>query len=144
MFGKIPHENPRDAVDDFGRTKLHSSANNGIIATVKNLLDEGIDINTQDDIGWTALHFAAQNNHFKTIEILLEYHADPNIYDKQGNGPLWTAAMNVKNGNCQAIIALLSANADPDHANHHGRTPRYIAKTLGDGIDEAFARYAGK
>lgn len=142
MLGKITDEKLRNVVDEFGRTKLHHAANNGIVATVKKLLDEGIDINAQDDIGWTALHFAAQNNHFKTIELLLEYKANPNIHDKQGNGPLWTAAMNVKNGNCQAVISLLNANANPGHENHHGRTPRYIAKTIGDGLEEAFKTYS--
>lgn len=142
MPGRITHENPRDAVDELGRTKLHFAANNGILATVKKLLDAGIDVDAQDDIGWTALHFAAQNNHFKTIELLLEYKANPNIHDKQGNGPLWTAGMNVKNGNCQAVISLLKANADPNYKNHHGRTPQYIAKTIGDGLEEAFLSYS--
>ena len=139
MLGKIQSENPRDAVDDLGRTKLHFAANNGSVATVKKLLGDGIDINAQDDIGWTALHFASQNNHFKTMALLLEYNADPNLHDKQGNGPLWTAAMHVKKGDCQGVITLLKANANPDHENHHGRTPRYIAKTIGDGLEEAFA-----
>jgi len=144
MPGKIPGENPRDAVDDLGRTKLHYAANNGVVTIVKKLLDEGIDIDAQDDIGWTALHFASQNNHFKTIDLLLEYKANPNIHDKQGNGPLWTAGMNVKNGDCQAIISLLKADAEPTHENHHGRTPVYIAKTIGDGLEKAFAIYTKK
>jgi ankyrin repeat protein len=144
MLGKLQSENPHDAVDDLGRTKLHFAANNGVVATVKKWLDQGIDINARDDIGWTALHFAAQNNHFKTIDLLLEYKADPNIHDKQGNGPLWTAAMNVKGGNCQAVIALLKANANPDHKNHHGRTPRYLAKSVGDGLEEAFNNIPSK
>jgi len=143
MTGRIPSENPRDAVDELGRTKLHYAANNGILKTVKKLLDEGIDVNAQDDIGWTALHFAAQNNHFKTIELLLEYKANPNLHDKQGNGPLWTAGMNIK-GNCQGVISLLKAHANPNHKNHHGRTPLYIAKTIGDGLEEAFSPYVNK
>ena len=139
MPGIVPHENPRDVVDDSGRTKLHYAANNGILLSVKKLLDEGIDINAQDNIGWTALHFAAQNNHFKTIDLLLEYEANPNIHDKQGNGPLWTAGMNVKKGNCQGVLSLLKANANPNHKNHHGRCPQYIAKTIGDGLEKVFA-----
>lgn len=137
MLGKIPHENPRDAVDEFGRNKLHYAANNGISMTVKKLIDEGIDIDAQDNNGWTALHFASQNNHFDTIDLLLENNANPNIHDKQGNGPLWTAAMSA-NGKCQGVISLLKAKADPSHKNHHGRTPHYIANSLKSGLIAAF------
>lgn len=137
MMGKIPHENPLDAVDEFGRNKLHYAANNGISMTVKKLIDQGIDINAQDNNGWTALHFASQNNHFDTIDLLLENNANPNIHDKQGNGPLWTAAMSA-NGKCQGVISLLKAKADPNHKNHHGRTPHYIANFLKTGLVEVF------
>lgn len=141
MLGRVPHDHHHDSVDEYGRNKLHYAANNGNLVSVKKLLDEGMNIDAQDNIGWTALHFAAQNNQFKTIDLLLEYKANPNIHDKQGNGPLWTAGMNVKNGNCHGVISLLNANANPNHSNHHGRSPLYIAKTKGDGLEEAFAIY---
>ncbi|MCW8899826.1 MAG: ankyrin repeat domain-containing protein [Gammaproteobacteria bacterium] len=142
--GRVVHDDLLYSIDEFGRNKLHYAANNGNLVSVTKLLGEGINIDAQDDIGWTALHFAAQNNHFKTIELLLEYKANPNIHDKQGNGPLWTAGMNVKKGNYQAVVALLKAKANPNHSNHHGRSPLYIAKTMGDGLEEAFAKYAMK
>lgn len=137
----IKHE--RDVTDEFGRNKLHYAANNGSALLVLKLLDEGIDINAQDNNGWTALHFAAQNSHFAVIDILLKHKANPNLHDKQGNGPLWVAAMNVKEKH-HAVIALLSAKADPDHANHHGRSPMYIAKTLKNGLEEVFSPFVNK
>ena len=137
MLAKIPHENPRDAVDEFGRNKLHYAANNGDSMIVKKLIDEGIDIDAQDNNDWTALHFASQNNHFDTIDLLLENKANPNIHDNQGNGPLWIAAMNA-NGKCEGVFSLLKAKADPNHKNHHGRTPHYIANSLKSGLIEAF------
>lgn len=144
ILGRVPNENPHDFVDEFGRNKLHYAANNGVAMIVKKLIDEGIDINAQDNNGWTALHFASQNNHFDTINLLLENKADPNIHDKQGNGPLWIAGINVKNGDCAGIISLLKSHADPEHKNNHGRSPQYIAKTIGAGLEDAFAPYTNK
>ena len=138
-----PYKNPRDEVDEFGRNKLHHASNNGVVLTVKKLLDEGIDIDAQDVNGWTALHFAAQNNHFKTLDLLLEYNANPNIHDKQGNGPLWTASIHA-NGKCQGVLSLLKAQADPHHKNKHGRSPVYITKTMQNGLEEAFAPYVNQ
>lgn len=143
MAGKIPYNNPRDVVDEFGRNKLHYAANNGVLLIVKKLLDEGIDINAKDNNGWTALHFASQNNHFKTIELLLEYKADPNIHDKQGNGPLWTASMHAK-GDYHGILSLLKSHADPNHKNKHGRSPLYMANALDHGLEDVFAPYVNK
>ena len=114
MPGRIPHENSRDAVDEFGRNKLHYAANNGDSITVKSLIDQGVDIDVQDNNAWAALHFASQNNHFDTIALLLENNANPNVHDNQGNGPLWTAAMNA-NGKCQGVSLLLKAQANPEH-----------------------------
>lgn len=142
-IGRAPYDNPCDDVDEFGRNKLHYAANNGVLLTVKKLLDKGIDINTQDNNGWTALHFAAQNNHFKTLNILLENKADPNIHDKQGNSPLWTASMQ-SHGKCQGVVLLLKSHANPTHKNKHGRTPQYIVKSIDNGLVEAFAPYVNK
>ena len=140
---RVPYQNTRDVVDELGRTKLHYAANNGAYETVKKLLDEGIDIDAQDNIGWTALHFAAQNNHFKTIDCLLEYKANPNLHDKKGNNPLWTAVMNAK-GNNKGVVALLKSHTDINHKNNHGRSPLYMAKTLGYEMEKAFAPYIHK
>ncbi len=142
-LGRAPYGNPRDNVDEFGRNKLHYAANNGVLLSVKKLLDDGINIDAKDNNGWTSLHFASQNNHFKTIDLLLKYKADPNIYDEQGNGPLWIAAMHAK-GKCDGVISLLKSHANPDHKNKHGRSPVYIANSFKNGLVEAFASYVNK
>lgn len=134
-------ESSREKVDEFGRNILHYAANNGALLTVKKLLLDGFDINSQDNNGWTALHFAAQNNHFQVIKLLLENKANPNIHDNQGNGALWTAAMHA-NGKYESILLLLKANADPNHKNKYGRSPVYMTNALDRGLAKVFAPYA--
>ena len=138
---RAPFENPRDTLDELGRSKLHYASNNGSSLLVLQLINDGIDINAQDTIGWTPLHFAAQNSHFAIIDLLLEYNANPNLHDKQGNGPLWVATMNAKKSS-HGVESLLKAEANPNHKNHHGRTPLYIANTIKSELKEVFESYA--
>lgn len=140
-MAQAPYEKKQGFVDEFGRNKLHYAANNGSYHIVRKLLSEGVDVDFQDDNGWTALHFAAQNNHFQIIDLLLEYKADPNLHDKQGNGPLWTAAVHAS-GKYHGILSLLKAHANPNHKNHHGRSPLYMATSIDHGMEDVFAPYA--
>ena len=137
---RAPIENPRDSLDELERSKLHYAANNGSSLLVLQLINDGIDINAQDAIGWTPLHFAAQNSHFAIIDLLLEYNANPNLHDKQGNGPLWIAAMSILKSS-HGVESLLKTGANPDHKNHHGRTPFYIANTIKKELKEVFEFY---
>ena len=138
MPGNIPKNNRHEAVDEFGRTKLHIAANNGAYHVMREMLnEEGININVKDNNGWTALHFAAQSNHFEIIDLLLENKADPNLHDNQGNGPLWIAAMNA-NGKYHGILSLLKSHADPNHKNKYGRSPFYIANSIDHGLEDIF------
>lgn len=143
MLGKTHLKNSHDDIDEFGRNKLHHVANNGAYHVLREMLSECVDVNAQDNNGWTALHFAAQSSHFETIDLLLEYKADPNIHDKQGNGPLWTAAMNA-NGKYHGVLSLLKAHADPFHKNKYGRSPQYIANLIDHGLEEVFIPFADK
>lgn len=142
-MNKVLSDNSSDVVDGFGRNKLHYASNNGVLLTVKKLLEGGIVVDAQDNNGWTALHFASQNNHFKTIELLLENKANPNIHDKQGNGPLWTASMHAK-GKCEGVLFLLKSHANPNHKNKHGRSPIYIVNRLKNRLGKAFEPYLNK
>jgi len=143
MSINVPYQNSRDNVDEFGRNKLHYAANNGSSLLLKNLINQGIDIDAQDNNGWTALHFAAQNSHFDVIDLLIENKANINIVDKQGNGPLWTASMNAK-GDYRGVLSLLKSGANPNYENIHGRSPISIAKSLPQGLLECFAPYVKK
>ncbi len=146
MLSKKPNKNSHDTVDQFGRNKLHLAANIGSYHVMRQLLDEGINVNVQDNNGWTALHFAAQSNHFEIIDLLLEYKADSNLHDKQGNGPLWTATINA-NGKFHGVLSLLKAHANLNHKNKYGRSPLYISNSIDHGLENVFIPFentAGK
>ena len=60
---------------------LATAARQGDVATVKTLLDEGVDVNTKFRYGATALSFAADHGHLEVVKLLLERGADVNVKD---------------------------------------------------------------
>jgi hypothetical protein len=60
---------------------LSEAARKGDTATVKKLLDEGVDVNTKFRYGATALSYACDRGHVDVVKLLLERGADPNVKD---------------------------------------------------------------
>src|SRR3712207_8360944 len=52
-----------------------------ISATVKSLLDRGVDVNTKFRYGATALSYASDKGHLEVVKLLLERKADTNVKD---------------------------------------------------------------
>jgi len=50
--------------------------------TLKELIEDGIDVNAKNENGNTALHLAAKNEEIDCVEILLDYYADLEIENK--------------------------------------------------------------
>ena len=50
-----PKRNPREGMDEYGRSPLHYAALHGNLDEVKSLIANGADINMQDDGGMTPL-----------------------------------------------------------------------------------------
>ncbi|XAR71042.1 Non-specific serine/threonine protein kinase [Bertholletia excelsa] len=67
-------------------------ASRGDVAGVKDLLDEGIDVNSIDLDGRTALHVAACEGHVEVVNLLLSYKANIDARDRWGS----TAAADAK------------------------------------------------
>lgn len=105
------------AADEYshGHTVLMRAALDGNTERVKELIDQGADINQRDDNGRTALMFAVVNLHFETMKLLLEYGADVNVKSKQGGTALMAAALA---GDLRMVQALLDKGADS-----HARLP---------------------
>ena len=98
-----------------GHTPLMRAALDGDTESVKELINQGADINRRDDDGRTALMFAVINRHYETMKLLLEHGADVNATSKQGGTALMGAAMD---GELSMVQALLDKGADLDARLH--------------------------
>ena len=72
--------------------QLQDAARKGDAATVKRLLDEGVDVNTKFRYGTTALFFACDHGHVDVVKVLLDKGADLTVKDSfYGFTPLMLA-----------------------------------------------------
>ena len=63
----------------------------GILSEVQDLLDKGMDFDTQDDIGYTYLHTACSVNEKSIVNLLIRRGANLDAVDLVGNTPLHVA-----------------------------------------------------
>lgn len=61
--------------------QLQDAARKGDAATVKKLLDEGVDVNTKFRYNATALFYACDHGHLEVVKVLLDRGADMTIKD---------------------------------------------------------------
>jgi hypothetical protein len=61
--------------------QLQDAARKGDAATVKKLIDEGVDVNTKFRYGATALFYACDHGHLDVVKVLLDKGADLTIKD---------------------------------------------------------------
>ena len=54
----------------------------GNLRTVKQLLQNGMNVNCRHDFGWNALHVAVINGHRDIIKLLVDEGADVNVKDE--------------------------------------------------------------
>ncbi|MBP2664915.1 MAG: Ankyrin repeat (many copies) [Firmicutes bacterium] len=68
-----------------GFTPLHAAAAYGQTPIVRQLLDQGADVNARDKAGQTALMMAVCNSHADVVNVLLQRGADITARDSKGN-----------------------------------------------------------
>nr|WP_257029479.1 ankyrin repeat domain-containing protein [Neobacillus niacini] len=87
--------------------------------TVRRLIKEGVDINTQDSEGRTSTMIATYNNDAETAKILIDAGADVNIQDDMENNPFLYAGAE---GYIEILKLTIKAGADPTITNRYGGT----------------------
>ena len=97
-------------------------------ATVRALLQEGVDVNAAQPDGATALHWAAYLDDLEAARLLIEAGASPDAANELGATPLYLAC---ENGNPALVRALLEAGASPDATLPSGETALMTAARTG-------------
>ena len=100
---------------------LHEAIINGNAVAVRELLNNGYDVNTLDRFGDTALSEAAAHGYIDIVQMLLDAGADLNLGNET---PLYIAA---RNGHINIVQALIDAGADLNQVNNLDQTPLYFA-----------------
>lgn len=94
---------------------LSAAARRGDAAAVKQLLDEGVDVNTKYRYGVTALTYACDHGHVDVVKVLLDRGADVNVKDTfYGFTPLMLAvspAQKRKPEHAEIVKLLLAKGA---------------------------------
>jgi len=101
------------------------------VASIRLLLNSGIDVDIRDERGWTPLMISAFNGNEETAALLIRSGADVHAADLNGYRPLHWAAFN---GYFKVVKLLLEKQADPNAQSSHGWTPLIQAATRGHPI----------
>lgn len=100
------------------------------VASMKRMLDSGLDPNAHDAAGYTLLIAASRAGNVEMIRLLTSRGADPNLRDTAVNS--WTPLLHaIHKSQPAAIAALLDAGADPNAPDNGGTTPLMMAAGYG-------------
>ncbi|XP_066482444.1 2-5A-dependent ribonuclease isoform X2 [Tiliqua scincoides] len=108
---------------------LNAAVQNGSIEEVKQLLDEGVEINSKVVTGgWTALHCAVQNKKEEIVHLLLDRGADPHVRKNNGATPFIVAGIV---GSVELLELFLSKGSDINEHDINGFTAFMEASCYG-------------
>jgi ankyrin repeat protein len=108
----------------LGATPLMIAANNGDLAIVRYLVEQGADKEKVLNDGTSPLMFAAQEGHMAVVRYLVEQGVDKNRADHKGYTPLMLAA---QEGHMAVVQYLVEQGADKEKAMNDGTTPLMLA-----------------
>ena len=102
----------------------------GNIARVRQLLDDGANVDARNHKGESALHCAAKAGFTDIVALLIDRRANVDAEDRDGATPLAFALRSTVKDKTRlhaVVRALRAAGADPNRADRQGRSPRDIA-----------------
>ncbi len=105
--------------DTLNKAFLKRITDNGSLAEIQDLIDQGADLNTQSIDGATALIWAIYKGRFDVWQLLIENGADVNAQNEYGDTALvWTA----RHGQLAVCKGLIENGADLNVKNNIGYT----------------------
>ncbi|MCA9108661.1 MAG: ankyrin repeat domain-containing protein [Planctomycetaceae bacterium] len=107
---------------------LADAAESGEYSTIRQLLDNGADLNAAQVDGMTALHWATYDDDQPMATLLVRRGADVNTENRYGVPPL---SLVCTNGNAQIVQLLLNAGANPNAKLRGGETVLMTAARTG-------------
>ncbi|XP_059178384.1 serine/arginine repetitive matrix protein 1-like isoform X2 [Physella acuta] len=105
LISELLHQDPgcADSVDGLGRTGIMYAVHFNQHETLRFLLEQKSDVNTQAHDGSTALHRACHDGNHVGLQLLVDYGGDLDICDVQGRAPIhW--AVTTRSTECLQIL----------------------------------------
>ena len=99
-----------------------------LLGRVKDLVEQGADVNAKDKYGRTPLYVASEEGHIDVVKYFVELGADVEAKDRFGKTPLHVAS---RNGHIDVVKYLVEHGADMEAKDEDGRTPLHLASWNG-------------
>jgi len=114
--------------DEARGAELVVAAGRGDEATVRRLIDDGVNVDARDDRGRTAVTAAAAARHADVVRLLVGVGADVDIQDAERNNALLVSG---ETGDAGVLREVLRARPDLGRTNRYGGTALIPASDRG-------------
>nr|XP_019526604.2 ankyrin-3-like [Aedes albopictus] len=113
---------------DIDETPIHFAARKGLFGKVKELINDGFNVNALSKSKLTALHLSASAGHRLVIDLLLDVGANINAVDGDNVTPLYLAC---QNGHTVVVETLIRRGSSIDILTHNELTVLHTSASKG-------------